>query len=101
MTPANPHSAPLYLAADLRAVEAAAAGQPLMQRAGLAAADLASALCGDEGAAILVLAGPGNNGGDAFEAACHLRRRFYDVSVVFTGDAKKLPTDAGAAYQHF
>lgn len=101
MTPATPHSAPLYLAADLRAVEAAAAGQPLMQRAGLAAADLASALCGDEGAAILVLAGPGNNGGDAFEAACHLRRRFYDVSVVFTGDAKKLPTDAGAAYQHF
>jgi hydroxyethylthiazole kinase-like uncharacterized protein yjeF len=99
MASATPHSAPLYLAADLRSIEAAAADQPLMQRAGLAAADLASALCSDEGAAILVLAGPGNNGGDAFEAACHLRRRFYEVSVVFIGDTKKLPTDAAAAYQ--
>ena len=101
MSSAPPPSTPLYLAADLRAVEASAADQPLMQRAGLAAADLASALCSDEGAAILVLAGPGNNGGDAFEAACHLRRRFYEVSVVFTGDVKKLPTDAAAAYQRF
>ena len=101
MTSATQHSAPLYLAADLRAVEAAAADQPLMQRAGLAAADLANALCSDEGAAVLILAGPGNNGGDAFEAACHLRQRFYDVSVVFTGDAKKLPADASAAYQRF
>jgi hydroxyethylthiazole kinase-like uncharacterized protein yjeF len=72
-----------------------------MQRAGLAAADLARALCSDQGAAILILAGPGNNGGDAFEAACHLRRRFYEVSVVFTGDTEKLPTDAAAAYQRF
>ena len=101
MTPTTQHSAPLYLAADLRSIEAAAADQPLMQRAGLAAADFASTLCGDQGAAILVLAGPGNNGGDAFEAACHLRRRFYEVSVVFTGYAQKLPSDAAAAHQRF
>ena len=101
MTPATPHSEPLYRAADLRSIERAAANQPLMQRAGLAAADLASALCGDQGAAILILAGPGNNGGDAFEAACHLRQRFYEVSVVFIGDAQKLPTDAAAAYLRF
>ena len=101
MTPATPHSEPLYRAADLRSIERAAANQPLMQRAGLAAADLAATLCGDQGAAILILAGPGNNGGDAFEAACHLRQRFYEVSVVFIGDAQKLPADAAAAYQRF
>jgi hydroxyethylthiazole kinase-like uncharacterized protein yjeF len=92
---------PLYRAVDLRAIEAAAADQPLMQRAGLAAAKLAATLCGDQGAAILVLAGPGNNGGDALEAACHLRQRFYEVSVVFTGDASRQPVDAAAAYQRF
>lgn len=101
MNPLSKHSGPLYRADDLRAIETAAASQPLMQRAGLAAADLAMSLCRDQGAAILILAGPGNNGGDAFEAANHLRQRFYEVSVVFAGDAAKLPRDAAAAYQRF
>ena len=91
----------LYRTADLRHIETAAADQPLMQRAGLAAADLATLLCRDRSGAILVLAGPGNNGGDAFEAASHLRQRFYEVSVVFTGAASQLPPDASAAYQRF
>ena len=99
--PLTKYSEPLYCANDLRAVETAAASQPLMQRAGLAAADLATALCRDQGAAILVLAGPGNNGGDAFETACHLRQRFYEVSVVFAGEASSLPPDAAAAHQRF
>jgi len=101
MNSATKHSEPLYRAADLRVIENAAADQPLMQRAGLAAASLATALCGDAGGAILVLAGPGNNGGDAFEAAGHLRRRFYEVSVVFADDAGRLPADAAAAYRRF
>ncbi|MFZ2854796.1 MAG: NAD(P)H-hydrate epimerase, partial [Rhodocyclaceae bacterium] len=96
-----PHSEPLYRAAELRAVETAAAAQPLMQRAGLAAADLATALCRDRGAAILILAGPGNNGGDAFAAALHLRQRFFEVSVVFAGEASRLPDDAAAACRRY
>ena len=95
------NSTPLYRAADLRRIEATAADQPLMQRAGRAAADLATAIVGDHGAAILVLAGPGNNGGDAFEVASLLRERFFDVAVVFLGDAADLPTDAGAAYRRY
>lgn len=94
-------SLPLYRAADLRHIEAAAADQPLMQRAGYAAAKLAMTLCGERGAAILILAGPGNNGGDAFEAARLLRERFFDPYTIFLGDAKALPTDAAAAYQRF
>ena len=92
---------PLLRTTDLRRIEAAAADQPLMQRAGRAAADLATAICADRGAAILVLAGPGNNGGDAFEAARLLRERFFDTRVVFVGQAHDLPLDASETYQCF
>jgi hydroxyethylthiazole kinase-like uncharacterized protein yjeF len=44
-----------------------------------------------------VLAGPGNNGGDAFEVAAHLKRWFYRVELVFAGDEHKLSGDALAA----
>jgi hydroxyethylthiazole kinase-like uncharacterized protein yjeF len=94
-------SEPLYRAADLRRIEAAAAAQPLMERAGEAAADLAVSLSRLEGGAVLVLAGPGNNGGDAFVAARHLRLRGFAVSVVFVGESSRLPQDAAAAYRHF
>lgn len=92
---------PLYRAAGLRAIETAARAQPLMQRAGLAAAELASRLLRDRQAPVLILAGPGNNGGDGFEAGLHLRRAFCDVRLVFSGDAAKQPADAAAAHQRF
>jgi len=94
-------STPFFRAVDLRRIEAAAAGQPLMQRAGRAAAELASTIVADSGAAILILAGPGNNGGDAFVAATLLRQRFFDVCVVFVGAPDQLPPDAVAARQRF
>jgi hydroxyethylthiazole kinase-like uncharacterized protein yjeF len=94
-------SEPLYRAAELRTIETAAAEQPLMQRAGLAAADLATTLCRLQGAALLILAGPGNNGGDAFVAARHLRERRFAVKVVFAGETSRLPKDAAAAYRRF
>lgn len=98
MPPALPA---LYLIAGVRALEAAALKTDpdarLMERAGLAAAERARELAGESGRSVLVLAGPGNNGGDAFEAAVHLKRWFYRVDVVFAGDAAKLPHDAGAA----
>jgi len=75
---------PIYLSADIRRIEEAAAGStpPLMQRAGAAAAELAAKLIGDKARDILVLAGPGNNGGDALIAAELLAQRFFRVSVV-------------------
>ena len=94
---------PVYDVAGIRAVEAAALAQhpspPLMERAGLAVAELARDLLGERGRGVLVLAGPGNNGGDAFEAATHLKRWFYRLSVVFAGVAAKLPPDAAAALE--
>ncbi|HTO46481.1 MAG TPA: NAD(P)H-hydrate dehydratase [Burkholderiales bacterium] len=92
---------PLYTVDGTRALEAAALkrdpGANLMERAGRAAAELALELAGDTGGAVLVVAGPGNNGGDAFEVATHLKRGFHRVDVVFAGDAAKLPHDAGVA----
>ena len=72
-----------------------------MQRAGAAAADWASELASQRNRPILVLAGPGNNGGDALEAARLLRERFFDVCLVFVGDPASLPDDAKAACSRF
>ena len=68
----------LVTVAQMRALEAAAvaAGTPerqLMEEAGLAVAQEAWMLLGTlEGRRIIVLAGPGNNGGDGIVAARHL-----------------------------
>jgi len=91
----------LYRSASLRRIEAANAAEPLMQRAGAAAAAWAAELAIQRERPVLVLAGPGNNGGDAFEAARLLRERFFATCVVFAGDPLRLPTDAAAAYKRF
>jgi NAD(P)H-hydrate repair Nnr-like enzyme with NAD(P)H-hydrate epimerase domain len=93
----------LYSSREIRAVEqhylAPPHSAPLMERAGLATAEAARELLGDQGTDILVLAGPGNNGGDAFVAARHLKQWWYRVNVVFHGDAFKLSPDAAQALQ--
>ena len=90
---------PIYSSPQIRKLEERAAGGTgmLMERAGAAAAEFARSLCGDTAKSILVLAGPGNNGGDAFEVATHLKRWFFRVSVVFAGNRGKLPKDAQTA----
>jgi hydroxyethylthiazole kinase-like uncharacterized protein yjeF len=94
-------SQPVCLTGEIRALERSAAERagaaPLMPLAGLAAAEYARELLGDNGRKVLVLAGPGNNGGDAFELAAHLKSWFYRVEVVFTGDEHQLSEDALAA----
>jgi hydroxyethylthiazole kinase-like uncharacterized protein yjeF len=88
---------PIYSAGAIRELEARAAGARLMERAGEAAAELARSLCGDTARSVLVVAGPGNNGGDALEVATHLKRSFFRVSVVFAGERDKLSGDAKLA----
>ena len=85
--------------AELRAVEARAADAPLMERAGLAAAEVARSMIAVHSARVLVLAGPGNNGGDAFVVARWLKSWFFEVVVAFCGDAAQLASDAAAAHQ--
>ena len=89
---------PIYATSAMRQLDAlATAASPaptLMERAGAAAAEYARALCGDKTKDVLVVAGPGNNGGDALEVATHLKRAFFRVTVVFAGERDKLPKDA-------
>lgn len=87
-----------YPLAQLRQIEqqALSLGLPLMARAGQAAADFISARFGC-GAAVLVLAGPGNNGGDALVAARLLRQRGHRVDLLLAADPRALPADAAAA----
>ncbi|WP_411877713.1 NAD(P)H-hydrate dehydratase [Polaromonas sp. YR568] len=82
------HSEPLYGVAATRDIERqAAAGLPphtLMQRAGLSVARLALALA-PHARHIWIACGPGNNGGDGFEAAMHLHHWGKTVSLTWTG----------------
>jgi hydroxyethylthiazole kinase-like uncharacterized protein yjeF len=82
---------PVYLSDDIRRIERAAgdAAPPLMERAGTAAAEIAATLAGDKAKDILVLAGPGNNGGDARVVARLLKERFFRVELA--SDVGQIP----------
>jgi ADP-dependent NAD(P)H-hydrate dehydratase / NAD(P)H-hydrate epimerase len=96
---------PVFLVREIREIEQAVLSQPspppLMARAGIAVAEFARELLGDRGKRVLLLAGPGNNGGDAFVAARQLKEWWYDVTVVFTGLETKLSADAKAALAYW
>ena len=66
--------------ADRLTIAAGTPGRVLMQRAGVAIAD-AVARATPLGAPIVVLCGPGNNGGDGYVAARVLRDRGFRVTV--------------------
>ena len=92
---------PIYFSHEIRQLEQIALNNgvtDLMERAGLAAAELARELLAGK-ASVLVIAGPGNNGGDALVAARHLKTWWFKVVVVFTGEAASLPPDAANALQ--
>lgn len=65
----------------------------LMQRAGTSVARLARALA-PHARQVWILAGPGNNGGDGFEAAVTLKRIGLDVQIGWIGSEERLPADA-------
>jgi len=79
---------PIYLTEQFRRMEQAAADAqpPLMERAGAAAAELAARLASERNKDVLVLAGPGNNGGDARVVAARLQEQFFRVTVATAPD---------------
>src|SRR6516164_928290 len=82
--------------ADRLTIEGGTAGLTLMENAGKA---VAQAVSGRQsaGGRVVVLAGPGNNGGDGFVAARLLAERGYAVTVLLAGALHKLKGDAAAA----
>ena len=81
--------------ADRATIAAGTAGITLMENAGRAVADAAGQLL--EGRPVIVVAGPGNNGGDGFVAARILAERGHKVRVSFVGDRSRLKGDAALA----
>lgn len=90
---------PLFTIAEIRAIEHAAAQRlpegALMQRAGQAGANEALDLLPFtiHRAQVLVLAGPGNNGGDALETAAHLGHAGAQVTVLHFPPSGKPATE--------
>jgi hydroxyethylthiazole kinase-like uncharacterized protein yjeF len=80
-------------AADRAAIAAGTPGLTLMERAGRAVADAVDRRT-PPGARILVLCGPGNNGGDGFVAARLLARRGRPVTLALAGSRHALSGDA-------
>jgi hydroxyethylthiazole kinase-like uncharacterized protein yjeF len=96
-----PMTAEAMVGADRRAQALGIPGRVLMERAGTAAAALALAILAETGrdasAPVLVLAGPGNNGGDGFVVARLLSRRGRRVVAVLAApEARPRTPDAAA-----
>jgi hydroxyethylthiazole kinase-like uncharacterized protein yjeF len=81
--------------ADRLAVADGIPGIELMENAGRAVADAAWRL--SQPRRVLVVAGPGNNGGDGFVAARYLAERGTAVSVCLVGTRERLKGDAELA----
>ncbi len=81
---------------DRRAIAGGTPGIELMERAGAAVAEAAAALA-PSGGRILILCGPGNNGGDGFVAARLLADQGFEVRVALLGDRERLSGDAAEA----
>jgi hydroxyethylthiazole kinase-like uncharacterized protein yjeF len=82
--------------ADLRAQKLGVPGQRLMEHAGVAVAAAVKAIAEAterwKRGTILILAGPGNNGGDGFVAARHLARAGADVAAVLVSTGSEPAT---------
>ena len=86
--------------ADRFAVAAGTPGIALMERAGLAVADQAARMTKSRGR-IVVLCGPGGNGGDGFIAARVLKQRGYAVELGLIGRREALRGDPALAASRY
>jgi NAD(P)H-hydrate epimerase len=79
---------------DRRAInEFGVPGVVLMENAGRGAAELLVRL-NPERQRVLILCGPGNNGGDGFVMARHLQNHGLEVDVLLFGEVEQLSPDA-------
>jgi len=82
--------------ADRLTIAGGTAGIDLMEQAGAAVA-AAVMEAHAAGTCVVVVAGPGNNGGDGFVAARLLAERGYEVNLLLLGELSRLKGDAALA----
>ena len=92
---------PLLTSEQVRALDAAAIdkgviGRVLMENAGRGATDVLLETLGDHAQSITIVGGPGQNGGDAWVVARHLRTRGLDCRAILVADLAKVRGDARA-----
>jgi hydroxyethylthiazole kinase-like uncharacterized protein yjeF len=101
--PNPPSFAALYQIAEIRRIETAASASlpagSLMQAAGHAAAKFAKEIIRLPNEKILVLAGPGDNGGDALEAAQLLSAAGLKVTIILCDINSQYSLDAQQSLQ--
>jgi NAD(P)H-hydrate epimerase len=99
-TARRPISAEQMRGIDARAQRFGVPGDSLMEHAGAAVAAAALALIRDAGrtsdAPVVILCGPGNNGGDGFVAARHLARAGWRTMAVIVDSAARPRTPDAA-----
>jgi ADP-dependent NAD(P)H-hydrate dehydratase / NAD(P)H-hydrate epimerase len=83
--------------ADRLAIAGGVPGIQLMENAGRAVADTVARRNPSGASGIVVVAGPGNNGGDGFVCARILAERGFRVRLLLLGDRGKLKGDAAEA----
>ena len=92
---------PVYTTDQIREIERIAfssvSSYVLMERAGRSISNLAISEIPQGKNRVLVLAGPGNNGGDAYIAASNLKSSGFEVTVVSIGESQKKGSDAKKA----
>lgn len=85
--------------ADQAAIDAGISGLSLMEQAGRAVAEATARIAKRH--PILVLCGPGNNGGDGYVAARYLRNRGHNVRLAALGHPSKLTGDAAVNFKRW
>jgi hydroxyethylthiazole kinase-like uncharacterized protein yjeF len=85
--------------ADRLAIAGGIAATTLMENAGRAVADAVARR--EPGSRVVVVAGPGNNGGDGFVAARLLAERGTPVRVLLVGERARLKGDAAVAAERW
>lgn len=86
--------------ADRATIAAGTPGLTLMERAGAGLAEIAQAMLPERGR-VMILCGPGNNGGDGFVAGRILADAGHRVELGLLGPREKLTGDADAAAARF
>jgi hydroxyethylthiazole kinase-like uncharacterized protein yjeF len=79
---------------DRKTISSGTPGHELMERAGARASEIAMRMVPPGAGPVNIWVGAGNNGGDGFVVARHMRKRGYDTRVILAvQDARKLSPD--------